>query len=286
VVCRRGVGAGGDGRLRVTYSRKVFVPLTHLCRDTCGYCTFAWPPKKDVPAFLSPEAGARDRRQGQRAGCKEVLFTLGDKPEERYPAAREWLDARGYDRRSSTCGRCRDPGDRGDGLLPHLNPGVMSWTEMATLKPVAASMGMMLESTSRRLLEKGQAHWNSPDKDPAVRLRTIEDAGRLSIPFTSGLLIGIGETLVERADTLLALRELHRRYGHLQEVIVQNFRAKPDTAMRQHPEPTSTTCSPRSRPPGCCWARRCTCRRRRTCRPASTGGSWPRGSTTGVGCRR
>lgn len=227
----------GTARRTVTYSRKVFVPLTHLCRDTCGYCTFAWPPKGDVPAFLSVDEVLDIAREGQAAGCKEVLFTLGDKPEERYPAAREWLDARGYD---STLGYLRAVSIaviEQTGLLPHLNPGVMSWTEMATLKPVAASMGMMLESTSERLLQKGQAHWNSPDKDPAVRLRTIDDAGRLSIPFTSGLLIGIGETLVERADTILALREAHRRTGHVQEVIVQNFRAKPDTAMKAHPEP-------------------------------------------------
>ncbi|MDX1622242.1 MAG: 7,8-didemethyl-8-hydroxy-5-deazariboflavin synthase CofG, partial [Nitriliruptorales bacterium] len=227
-----------QGRRRVTYSRKVFVPLTHLCRDTCGYCTFAWPPKGDVPAFLSPEAVVDIAREGQQAGCKEVLFTLGDKPEERYPAAREWLDARGYD---STLAYLRAVAIRvieETGLLPHLNPGVMSWSDMATLKPVAPSMGLMLESVSDRLLQKGEAHWNSPDKDPTVRLRTIEDAGRLSIPFTSGMLIGIGETVAERVDTLLALREQHRRYGHLQEVIVQNFRAKPDTAFKNRPEPS------------------------------------------------
>ena len=230
-------GRTADGRRTITYSRKVFVPLTHLCRDTCGYCTFAWPPKGDVPAFLSPEQVLDVAREGQAAGCKEVLFTLGDKPEERYPAAREWLDARGYD---STLAYLRAVSIlviEETGMLPHLNPGVMSWTDMATLKPVAASMGMMLESTSEALLAKGGAHWNSPDKEPAVRLRTLDDAGRLSIPFTSGMLIGIGETANDRADTLLALRDTHRRTGHLQEVIVQNFRAKPDTAMRHHPEP-------------------------------------------------
>ncbi len=231
-------GRTGDGRPTVTYSRKVFVPLTHLCRDTCGYCTFAWPPKGDVPAFLSPEQVLEIARAGQAAGCKEVLFTLGDKPEERYPAARDWLDARGYDTTLAYLRSVAIQVIEETGMIPHLNPGVMTWSELSTLKPVAASMGIMLESTSRRLLAKGGAHWNSPDKDPEVRLRTIEDAGRLSIPFTSGLLIGIGETLVERADTILALRDSHRRYGHLQEVIVQNFRAKPDTAMRAHPEPT------------------------------------------------
>ncbi|MEX2324957.1 MAG: 7,8-didemethyl-8-hydroxy-5-deazariboflavin synthase CofG, partial [Nitriliruptoraceae bacterium] len=226
------------GTPAVTYSRKVFIPLTHLCRDTCGYCTFAWPPKKEISPFLSPEQVLDIARRGQTAGCKEALFTLGDKPEERYPVARQWLEARGY---GSTLEYLRAVAIQvieETGLLPHLNPGVMTWGEMATLKQVSASMGLMLESTSRRLLDKGQAHWNSPDKDPEVRLRTIEDAGRLSIPFTSGLLIGIGETLAERVDTLLALRELHRRYGHIQEVIVQNFRAKPDTAFRDRPEPS------------------------------------------------
>jgi FO synthase len=233
-----GWGRTAEGGRRVTYSRKVFVPLTHLCRDTCGYCTFAWPPKGDVPAFLSPDQVVDTARRGQEAGCTEVLFTLGDKPELRYPAAREWLDARGYDTTLAYLRAVAIQVIEATGLLPHLNPGVMSWTEMATLKPVSASMGMMLESTSRRLLEKGSAHWNSPDKDPEVRLRVLEDAGRLSVPFTSGLLLGIGESLPERAETLLALRATHRRYGHLQEVIVQNFRAKPDTAMRAHPEPS------------------------------------------------
>ncbi|MDP9021559.1 MAG: bifunctional FO biosynthesis protein CofGH [Actinomycetota bacterium] len=234
--------AGGfvtaDGRRRVTYSRKVFIPLTHLCRDRCGYCTFAWPPKRDVPAYLSPDEVVDIARRGQAAGCKEALFTLGDRPEERYPRARQWLEAHGY---ATTLEYLRAVAIRvieETGLLPHLNPGVMTWTELATLKQVSASMGLMLESTSRRLLEKGEAHWRAPDKDPQARLRTIEDAGRLSVPFTSGLLIGIGETLVERVDTVLALRDLQRKYDHLQEVIVQNFRAKPGTAFRDRPEPT------------------------------------------------
>ncbi|MGH8886100.1 MAG: bifunctional FO biosynthesis protein CofGH [Egibacteraceae bacterium] len=221
---------------RVTYSRKVFVPLTHLCRDTCGYCTFAWPPKG--PAYLSPEQVLKVVRAGQVAGCKEALFTLGDRPEQRYPAARSWLAARGF---VSTLEYLRAVAIQvleETGLIPHLNPGVMTWTELSTLKQVSGSMGIMLESSSRRLLEKGQAHWNCPDKDPAVRLRTIEDAGRLSIPFTSGILIGIGETDRERAESLFALAASARRYGHVQEVIVQNFRAKPDTAMRNQPEPS------------------------------------------------
>jgi FO synthase len=232
-----GWGRTPDGGRRVTYSRKVFIPLTHLCRDACGYCTFAWPPKADLPAFLSPDEVVDIARAGQAAGCKEALFTLGDRPEARYPAAAAWLEARGY---ASTLEYLRAVAIQvieATGLLPHLNPGVLSWAELATLKQVSASMGMMLESTSTRLLERGQAHVNAPDKVPAVRLRTLEDAGRLSVPFTSGVLVGIGETPVERADTLFALRDVHRRYGHLQEVIVQNFRAKPDTAMRAHPEP-------------------------------------------------
>jgi len=230
-------GRSADGRRRVTYSRKVFVPLTHLCRDACGYCTFAWPPKQDLPAYLAPEQVLEIARAGQAAGCTEVLFTLGDQPEERYPAARAWLEARGYETTLQYLRAVSIQVIEETGLLPHLNPGVMSWADMAALKQVSASMGLMLESTSERLLARGQAHFQAPDKEPARRLRTLEDAGRLSVPFTSGMLIGIGETLGERIDTLFALREVHRRYGHLQEVIVQNFRAKPDTAMRAHPEP-------------------------------------------------
>ncbi|TVR26839.1 MAG: 7,8-didemethyl-8-hydroxy-5-deazariboflavin synthase subunit CofG, partial [Nitriliruptor sp.] len=231
-------GRTPDGRRRVTYSRKVFVPLTHLCRDACGYCTFAWPPKQDLPAYQSPEQVLEVARAGQAAGCTEVLFTLGDKPEERYPAARDWLAARGYETTLEYLRAVSIQVLEETGVLPHLNPGVMSWADLATLKQVSASMGIMLETTSERLLAKGEAHFQAPDKEPARRLKTLEDAGRLSVPFTSGLLIGIGETLGERADTLFALRDVHRRYGHLQEVIVQNFRAKPDTAMRDHPEPT------------------------------------------------
>jgi FO synthase len=233
-----GWGLAPDGRRRVTYSRKVFIPLTHLCRDACGYCTFAWPPKRDLPAFLPPDAVVEIAERGRAAGCKEALFTLGDKPELRYPAAAAWLEARGYETTLAYLRAVAVQVIEATGLLPHLNPGVLSWSDLATLKPVAPSMGMMLETTSRRLLARGGAHFNAPDKDPEVRLRTLEDAGRLSVPFTSGLLIGIGESLADRIDTLHALRAAHRRYGHLQEVIVQNFRAKPDTAMRDHPEPS------------------------------------------------
>ncbi|HEY2702955.1 MAG TPA: bifunctional FO biosynthesis protein CofGH [Candidatus Dormibacteraeota bacterium] len=221
----------------VTYSRKVFVPLTMLCRDHCHYCTFAKPPARVAAPFLSPDEVLAIVRAGREAGCKEALLTLGDKPEDRYPTARRWLEERGYrstlEYLRAICILIIEE----TGLLPHLNPGVMSWEDMARLRQVSASMGIMLEQTSERLLEKGMAHHRSPDKVPAVRLRTIEDAGRLGIPFTTGILVGIGETEAERADALLAIREAHRRHRHVQEVIVQNFRAKPRTAMRDHPEP-------------------------------------------------
>jgi FO synthase len=221
----------------VTYSRKVFIPLTMLCRDHCHYCTFAKAPAKLDSPFLSTEEALSIARAGAAMGCKEALFTLGDQPEDRYPAAREWLTHRGYE---STLDYVRAVAIRvveSTGLLPHLNPGVMSYEQISRLKHVSASMGMMLETSSERLSTKGGPHFGSPDKDPAVRLRTIEDAGRLAVPFTSGILVGIGETPVERADSLLALRDLHRRYGHIQEIIVQNFRAKPGTAMQAAPEP-------------------------------------------------
>jgi FO synthase len=226
----------GHGRT-VTYSRKVFIPLTMLCRDVCHYCTFAKPPARLEKPFLTPEDVVSIAEAGRRAGCKEALFTLGDRPENRYPAARDWLAERGY---SSTLDYVRAVSitviER-TGLLPHLNPGVMSWEEMARLKHVSASMGLMLEHATDRLMEKGMPHHGSPDKIPAVRLRTIEDAGRLSIPFTTGILVGIGETLRERAESLYAIAKLHRQYRHVQEVIVQNFKAKPGTTMHAHPEP-------------------------------------------------
>ena len=232
---------GPNGRLPVTYSRKVFIPVTHLCRDTCHYCTFVTVPGKlraeGRGMYLEPDEILEIARNGAALGCKEALFTLGDRPEARWPAARRWLDERGYD---STLAYVRAMAIRvleETGLLPHLNPGVMSWAELSRLKPVAPSMGMMLETTSRRLFEtKGLAHYGSPDKDPEVRLRTLTDAGRLSVPFTTGLLVGIGETLAERADTLHAIRRLHKEFGHIQEVIVQNFRAKDHTAMAAAPD--------------------------------------------------
>ena len=225
------VNAGRPGV--ITYSRKVFIPLTRLCRDRCHYCTFVTVPGKLEAPFLSPDEVLEIARKGAAMGCKEALFTLGDRPEDRWPEAKEWLAAAGYD---STLEYVRAMAVRvleETGLLPHLNPGVMSWAEMNRLKPVAPSMGMMLETTSRRLYEeKGQPHHGSPDKDPAVRLRVLEDAGRLNIPFTTGILVGIGETLEERAESIFALRQVSREFGHVQEVIVQNFRAKPQTAMR------------------------------------------------------
>ena len=226
----------GHGRT-VTYSRKVFIPLTMLCRDHCHYCTFAKAPAKLESAYLTPEEVVRVAEAGRRLGCKEALFTLGDRPEERYPAARAWLDERGY---GSTLDYVRAMAIRvieETGLLPHLNPGVMSWEDMARLRHVSASMGLMLETSSDRLSQRGGPHFGSPDKVPAVRLRTIEDAGRLAIPFTTGILVGIGETPRERAGSLFAIRDLHHRYHHVQEVIVQNFRAKPGTAMHDAPEP-------------------------------------------------
>lgn len=229
------VAAGRPGV--VTYSPKVFIPVTRLCRDKCHYCTFVETPgharREGREPYLSPDEILEIATQGAAMGCLEALFTLGDRPEDRWPEAREWLDSKGYD---STLAYVRAMAIRvleETGLLPHLNPGVMSWEEMNRLKPVAPSMGMMLETTSRRLFEtKGLAHFGSPDKDPAVRLRVLEDAGRLSIPFTTGLLVGIGEDLTERAETIFALRASLKAYGAIQEVIVQNFRAKPDTAMR------------------------------------------------------
>ncbi|MCV7229913.1 bifunctional FO biosynthesis protein CofGH [Mycolicibacterium komossense] len=232
---------GASGRLPISYSRKVFIPITHLCRDTCHYCTFVTVPGKlraqGKGMYLEPDEILDIARAGGELGCKEALFTLGDRPEERWPEAKQWLDERGYD---STLDYVRAMAIRvleETGLLPHLNPGVMSWSEMSRLKPVAPSMGMMLETTSRRLFEtKGLAHYGSPDKDPEVRLRTLTDAGRLSIPFTTGLLVGIGETLTERAETIHAIRKSHKEFGHIQEVIVQNFRAKDHTAMAATPD--------------------------------------------------
>src|SRR5664279_4199878 len=227
----QGLAAAGRAGI-VTYSPKVFVPLTRLCRDRCHYCTFVTVPGRLPAAYLAPDEVLDIARKGAALGCKEALFTLGDRPEDRWPQAREWLDSHGYD---STLAYLRAMAIRvleETGLLPHLNPGVLSWQEMQRLKPVAPSMGMMLETTSTAIsTEQSGAHFGSPDKDPAVRLRVLEDAGRSTIPFTTGILVGIGETIADRAESLFAIRRSARQYGAIHEVIVQNFLAKPDTAM-------------------------------------------------------
>ena len=221
----------------VTYSKKVFIPLTHLCRDVCHYCTFAQTPSKLDNPFMALDAVLEVAQRGADVGCKEALFTLGEKPELRYRAAREWLADRGY---ATTLEYLRDAAKavyEQTGLLPHLNPGNMTPDEMAVLRQSSFSMGIMLESASERLTEKGMPHYGSPDKDPAVRLQTLNHAGAAKVPFTTGILIGIGETRRERVESLLAIRRTHERHGHIQEIIVQNFRAKPGTKMRNAPEP-------------------------------------------------
>src|SRR4051812_46231885 len=223
----RDAGLEAAGRPGViTYSRKVFIPLTRLCRDRCGYCTFATVPHRLEAPYLSPDEILKIARQGAALGCKEALFTLGDRPEDRWSAAREWLDEAGYDDTLSYVRAMAIRVLEETGLLPHLNPGVLSWEDFQRLKPVAPSMGMMLETTSRRLFEQpGEAHFGSPDKDPDVRLRVLEDAGRGAAPSPTGVLVGIGETLTERAEALFAIRAVSRRYRGIQEVIVQGFRA-------------------------------------------------------------
>jgi FO synthase len=234
----RDAGLVAEGRPGVvTYSRKVFVPLTRLCRDRCHYCTFATVPHRLPAAYLERDEVLAIARAGAAAGCKEALFTLGDRPEDRWPAARHWLEERGYAGTLDYVRACAIAVLEETGLLPHLNPGVLSWTELSRLKPVAPSMGMMLEATARRLwAEPGGPHYGSPDKEPAVRLRTLTDAGRVGVPFTTGILVGIGETRLERAESLFAVRAAARAHGHVQETIVQNFRAKPATAMAGEPD--------------------------------------------------
>ncbi|WP_425561360.1 7,8-didemethyl-8-hydroxy-5-deazariboflavin synthase CofG [Microbacterium pumilum] len=243
----RDAGLAAAGRPGViTYSRKVFVPLTTLCRDRCHYCVFVDTPaqllKLHKPAFMSPEQVLSVVRQGQALGCKEALLTLGDRPEDRWPDARAWLDEHGFTSTLDYVGHVARLVTAETGMLVHANPGVMSAEELRMLRPVAPSMGMMLETTSRALFEQpGQVHYGSPDKDPALRLAVIDDAGRERIPFTTGILVGIGETLRDRAESLVAIRDAHERHelrgqGHVQEVIVQNFRAKPRTAMQSAPD--------------------------------------------------
>ncbi len=238
----RDAGLDAAGRPGVmTYSRKVFVPLTTLCRDRCHYCVFVDTPgqllRQRKPAYMSAEQVLAVVRQGQAMGCKEALLTLGDRPEDRWPEARAWLDEHGFASTLDYVAHIARLITAETGMLVHANPGVMSHDELGMLRPVSPSMGMMLETTSRRLFtEPGQVHFGSPDKDPAVRLAVIEDAGRRRIPFTTGILVGIGETIRDRAESLVAMRDLHERYGHVQEVIVQNFRAKPRTAMQGAPD--------------------------------------------------
>lgn len=243
----RDAGLAASGRPDViTYSRKVFIPLTTLCRDRCHYCVFVDTPaqlqKLHKPTYMSAEQVLTVARQGAALGCKEALLTLGDRPEDRWPEARAWLDEHGYASTLDYVGAMARLITAETGLLAHLNPGVMTRDELRMLRPTAPSMGMMLETTSRRLYEEpGQVHFGSPDKDPDVRLAVIEDAGRERVPFTTGILVGIGETLRDRAESLVAIRDAHERHavqgqGHVQEVIVQNFRAKPRTAMQSAPD--------------------------------------------------
>lgn len=222
----------------VTYSRKVFAPLTTMCRDTCGYCTFVKHPDDPGAYIMTPDQVLATARKGEETGCKELLFSLGEKPERRYEKAAEALAKLGYtsmiDYLAAMCALVLEE----TGLLPHVNAGTLTDQEIETLKPVSASMGMMLETVSNRLMQPGMPHHQCPDKTPKARLRTLETAGRNKVPFTTGLLIGIGETWAERVEALAAINEAHQRYGHIQEVIIQNFRAKPGIAMADHPEPT------------------------------------------------
>jgi 7,8-didemethyl-8-hydroxy-5-deazariboflavin synthase CofG subunit len=222
----------------ITYSRKVFIPLTNLCRDYCGYCTFRRDPGEAGAHTMTPEEVLQVVREGEKLGCTEALFSLGDKPELVFPDMRETLRRLGYNSTLQYLEAMCELVLRESRLLPHPNPGLLSAEWIRRLSAVSPSMGLMLETTSTSLLSAGAAHDNAPDKIPARRLRTIEDAGKQNVPFTTGLLIGIGETVEDRVDTLLAIRELHRRYGHIQEVIVQNFRSKPNIPMHDWAEPS------------------------------------------------
>ena len=222
---------------RVTYSRKVFVPLTNMCRDTCGYCTFVKHPSDPAAEILTPDQVLAQARRGQAKGCKELLFSLGEKPEKRYAQARVGLARLGYARMTDYLADMCALVLSETTLLPHVNAGTLAEDEIDRLKPVSGSMGMMLETISRRLTRKGGPHHACPDKTPVQRLRTLERTGAKKVPFTTGLLIGIGESWAERIEALHAINDVHRRHGHIQEVIVQNFQRKPDIAMAQHPEP-------------------------------------------------
>ncbi len=231
------VRQAGKGTI-VSFSKKVFIPLTTLCRDYCSYCTFRKDPRQPGAHFMTPEEVLALAEQGRRAGCKEALFSLGDQPERIFPEARDFLRAQGFTRTLDYVAAMSELVLEKTGLLPHANPGVMDRPTLEHLKESNASVGLMLENVSVRLMRVGLPHAKAPDKVPALRLRTIEEAGKLSIAFTTGILIGIGETMEERIDSLLAIRTLHEQYGHVQEVIVQNFRAKPEIPMAAHPNPS------------------------------------------------
>ena len=221
----------------VSFSKKVFIPLTHLCRDYCGYCTFRADPAPGVAAYMTPDEVLAIAEAGARAGCKEALFSLGDQPEKIFPQAREALRKLGFTRTLDYLAAMSELVLAETGLLPHSNPGLMGTDDLARLRESNVSLGLMLENVSSRLRHSGGAHWRAPDKAPSLRLRTIEEAGRQKIAFTTGILIGIGETLIERIDSLLAIARLHERYGHIQEVLIQPFRAKPNTRMENGAEP-------------------------------------------------
>jgi 7,8-didemethyl-8-hydroxy-5-deazariboflavin synthase CofG subunit len=231
------VRAQGKGTV-ITFSKKVFIPLTTLCRDYCSYCTFRKDPGQPGAHFMTPDEVLALAERARQAGCKEALFSLGDQPERIFPEAREFLRTQGYSRTLDYLAAMCELVLEKTGLLPHANPGVMDRAALERLKNSNASVGLMLENVSPRLMRDGLPHANAPDKVPALRLRTIEEAGKLSIAFTTGILIGIGETMEERIDSLLAIRTLHEKYGHIQEVIIQNFRAKQDIPMAAHPEPS------------------------------------------------
>ncbi len=223
----------------VSFSKKVFIPLTHLCRDYCGYCTFRSDPAAGVPPFMTPDEVLAAAEAGRRAGCKEALFSLGDQPEAIFPEAKAFLKKLGFDRTLEYLAAMTQLVLDETGLLPHSNPGLMSAADLRALRESNVSMGLMLETASPRLARAQGPHWKAPDKVPSLRLKTLENAGQLSIAFTTGILIGIGETLDERVDALLAIRRLHETYGHIQEVIVQPFRTKPGTRMSLAPEPST-----------------------------------------------
>jgi len=229
--------AQGKGSV-VSFSKKVFIPLTTLCRDYCGYCTFRKDPGQPGAHFMTPDEVLALAEQGRAAGCKEALFSLGDQPERIFPEAREFLRQQGFARTLDYAAAMAEMVLERTGLLPHANPGVMDRAALERFRESNASVGLMLETVSPRLMRDGLAHFKAPDKVPALRLRTIEEAGKLSMAFTTGILIGIGETFEERVDSLFAIRALHEQYGHIQEVIVQNFRAKPEIPMAHHPEPS------------------------------------------------